>query len=226
MIYIPWWLSSAIDVPHMRLILVDAPVNEPLTAAEARARLNIGSDVSDAVLDAYLMAARQTIDGADGWLGRALITQTWRGNLDCFPTGCGGRIYIPLPPLQTLIVSHLDSAGNPVTLVEGVDYKLVQAQRPYIVPLTAWPTITGIDGVTIEFTVGYGDNGDDVPEPIRTAIALGAGHIHHIASRNPAVTMEAEEGIGQTRYGVTKEVFQVIDDTVQSLLSTYRVIRV
>jgi hypothetical protein len=92
---------------------------------------------------------------------------------------------------------------------------------------SSWPSVTArADAVTIEFTAGYGDAGSDVPEPIRTAIALAVGHIHHIASRNPAVTMEAEEGIGQTRYGVTAEVFSVIDTTVQSLLSTYRVMYV
>jgi uncharacterized phiE125 gp8 family phage protein len=211
-----------IDYCGMRLIQTVPPDVEPLTAAEARARLNIGTNVSDEVMNAYITAARQVIDGA-GWLGRAINTQTWQGKADTFPAG---RIYIPLPPLQTVTVGYIDGNGDQVNMVEGVDYQVVQAQRPYIVPLSAWPILTGIDGVTIEFVAGYGDAGSDVPEPIRTAVALGAGHIHHIASRNPAVTMEAEEGIGQTRYGVTAEVFQVIDTTVQSLLSTYRVIYV
>jgi uncharacterized phiE125 gp8 family phage protein len=175
-------------------------------------------------MDAYIMAARQRIDGADGYLGRALITQTWQGRDDAFPTGDNGRIYIPLPPLQTVTVSYLGSTGSSVALVEGVDYQLVQAQRPYILPLSSWPTVTGIDGVTIEFVVGYGDAGADVPEPIRTAIALGAGHIRTMSTRNLTVTMEQEEGIGQTRYGVTAEIFTVLDSTVQSLLSTYRIV--
>lgn len=208
----------------MRLVLVSGPAVEPLTAAEARERLNIGSEVSDAVMDAYIMAARQRIDGADGYLGRALITQTWQGRDDRFPTDDNGRIYVPLPPLQTVTVSYLDSAGSPVTLVDGVNYRVVQAQRPYILPLTSWPSVTGINGVTIEFVVGYGDAGTDVPEPIRTAIALGAGHLRTMSMRNLTVTLEQEEGIGQTRYGVTAEIFTVLDSTVQSLLSTYRVI--
>jgi uncharacterized phiE125 gp8 family phage protein len=208
----------------MRLVLVSGPAVEPLTAAEAKERLNIGSEVSDAVMDAYIMAARQRIDGADGYLGRALITQTWQGRDDAFPTDDNGRIYIPLPPLQTVTISYLDSTGNSVVLVEGVDYRIVQAQRPYILPLSSWPSVTGIDGVTIQFVVGYGDAGADVPEPIRTAIALGAGHLRTMSMRNLTVTMEAEEGIGQTRYGVTAEIFTVLDSTVQSLLSTYRVI--
>jgi uncharacterized phiE125 gp8 family phage protein len=211
---------------YMRLELVAPPINEPLTAAEARARLNIGTEVSDEVMSAYITASRQQIDGAVGWLNRALITQTWRGHLDAFP--CGKRVYIPLPPLQQLTISYIGADGSSVPLTEGVDYKLTQnAQRPYITPIGSWPSATiSSDAITLDFIAGYGDNGDDIPEPIRTAIALAVGHIHHVASRNPAVTMEQEEGIGQTRYGVTAEVFKVIDDTVHSLLSVYRVVEV
>ena len=39
---------------RMRLTLVTAPAVEPLTVGEARARLNIGSDVSDEVLCAFI----------------------------------------------------------------------------------------------------------------------------------------------------------------------------
>jgi uncharacterized phiE125 gp8 family phage protein len=210
----------------LRLIQTVPPTVEPLTADEVRARLNIGANVTDEVLNAYITAARQTIDG-DSWLGRAINTQTWEGKLDVFPSCDGGRIYLPLPPLQQVTVSYLDAAGDPVTMVEGADYRLVRAQRSYIVPGTApgkaWPQVSGIDGVTIEFVAGYGDAGADVPEPIRTAIALSVGHIHHMASRNPAVTLEQEEGIGQTRYGVTPEVFKAIDDTARNLLAGYQV---
>src|SRR4029077_5681508 len=194
----------------MRLVLVSGPAVEPLTAAEAKERLNIGGEVSDEVMDAYIMAARQRNDGADGYLGRAFITEMWPGRDDTFPTDDNGRIYIPLPPLQTVTVSYLDSTGNPVTLVDGVDYRVVQAQRPYILPLSSWPSVTGVDGVTIEFVVGYGDAGADVPEPIRTAIALGAGQLRTMSMRNLTVTLEREEGIGETRYGVTSEIFTAL----------------
>jgi uncharacterized phiE125 gp8 family phage protein len=211
----------------MRLVLVTPPAVEPLTVAEAKARLNIGDEVSDAVMQAYITAARQRIDGADGSLGRAINTQTWQGKADVFPTCDGGRIYIPLPPLQSLTVKYLDAAGSTVTLTEGVDYQLVQAQRPYIVPLTAWPVITGIDGLTIEFVAGYGDAGTDVPEPIRTAVALGAGNLSSMSAGNLGVIEEVEEGIGSTRYAVDKtKVVDAVDYTVECLLATYQVMYV
>src|ERR1017187_7840771 len=70
----------------MSLILVTGPAVEPLTAAEAKARLNIGDEISDDVMKSLISASRNMIDGRDGWLGRALVTQTWDLVLDRFPT--------------------------------------------------------------------------------------------------------------------------------------------
>ena len=70
----------------MSLVLVEPPDVEPLTTAEVRARLNIGTELTDTVVDALVSASRQMIDGPDGWLGRALNTQTWNLVLDRFPT--------------------------------------------------------------------------------------------------------------------------------------------
>ena len=107
--------SGEAEQRRMRLVLVTPPAVEPLTTDEVRARQNIGSNVSDEVLQAYITAARQRIDGADGWLGRALNTQTWQAKFNTFPSD---RIYLPLPPLQSVDISYLDVNGDPVTLVE------------------------------------------------------------------------------------------------------------
>ena len=111
-----------------------------------------------------------------------------------------------------------------MTLVEGTDYQLVQAQRPYLVPLTAWPDVTGFDGITIEFVAGYGDAGADVPEPIRTAIVLAAGGLHSMSSRSLLISEEVVEGVGSTRYVVTANAGDVINGAVNNLLATYRVL--
>lgn len=207
---------------HMRLSLVTPPPVEPLTAAEVKARLNIGAEISDQVIDAYVTASRQVIDGADGWLGRALVTQTWRGALDQFPTDCGGRINIPLPPLQSISqVSYL-VAGSPV-IIPPANYQVVMGPRPYLLPITAWPTVSGFDAISVIFIAGYGDVGTAVPEPIRTAISLGVSHLRSM-TRNLGVSQEIEEGIGATRYLINADIRQIIDDTVKSLLSVYRVI--
>lgn len=211
----------------MRLVLLEPPVNEPLTAAEAKERSNIGSEVSDVVMEAYITAARQRIDGADGWLGRALITQTWEGFLDQWPIDYDdGRIMIPLPPVQSISsVSYLDADGLAV-VVDRSAYQLVQGQRPYLIPAfgVAWPAVgTRAGAITITFIAGYGDNGSDVPEPIRTAISLACGLLSSMSTRRLSVALEREEGIGETRYAVNTNPSEVIDLAVENLLSTYRI---
>jgi uncharacterized phiE125 gp8 family phage protein len=215
---------TAVPYPWLRLILIDPPVNEPLTAAEAKARLNIGSEVSDEVMDAYIMAARQRIDGADGYLGRALITQTWMANMDCWPVKDGGKFRLPLIPVQSVTeISYLNASGLPV-VINASEYKLVQGQRPYVVPVHGWPAVAGT--ITVVFVAGYGDNGSDVPEPIRTAIALAAGYTRSMSARNLNVTEEVEEGIGSTRYVVSQNAGEVTEGAIKNLLSTYQVMLV
>jgi uncharacterized phiE125 gp8 family phage protein len=216
--------------PWSRLVLRTPPVNEPLTAAEAKARLNIGTEVSDEVMNAYIMAARQRIDGVDGYLQRALITQTWAAHMDCWPTDDGGKFRLPLIPVQQVTeISYLDVNGAQV-VIAAAGYQLVQGPRPYIVPVhgSNWPTVTARpDAITVVFVAGYGLNGVDVPEPIRTAIALGAGNLHSMSAGNLGVTEEVEEGIGSTRYAVDRtSAIKVIDYTVECLLSTYQVMYV
>jgi uncharacterized phiE125 gp8 family phage protein len=213
----------------MRLVLIQPPDVEPLTAQEAKARLNIGNEVSDDVMDSFISGARQQFDGVDGWLGRALNTQTWRGTFEHFPWGHypHNAIKIPLPPLQQILnIEYLAGDGTPTTL-DPAQYQTVIGQRSYIVPKfgTPWPvTRLEPDAVTIDFVCGYGDNPEDVPGPLRSAIALQVAHIRSLSARNLFVSLESVEGIGEKRYIVGTGSTDVIDAAVEQLISTYRVI--
>lgn len=66
----------------MQLIRTAAPQSEPLSAAEARARLNISTSVTDPVVTSWITAARQKIEGD---YGLSMIDQTWSLLLDHFP---------------------------------------------------------------------------------------------------------------------------------------------
>lgn len=210
----------------MRLILVEKPGAEPLTATEARARLAIDSEVADAVIDALITAARTGIDGVDGWLGRAIMTQTWRLLLDGFPAA-GCAIAIPLPPLQQInSISYIDGTGDTVTLGTG-DYQVMQGPRPAIHPPfgKSWPpSRIDPDSVIIEFDAGYGDSGSDVPEPIRCAIALQVGYLRSLMSRNLFISAESVTDIEEIRYVVGPGAGDVTDRAVADLLRPYRVL--
>lgn len=207
----------------MRLVLVTPPALEPLSAADLKLRLNIGSEMSDEMADALIKAARQMIDGRDGWLGRAFITQTWQGMLDGFPSGC---ICIPLPPLQDVsVVRYIDSAGAQQEL-DSSDFQIVQGARPYIVPAfgRSWPTTRcAADAVMIEFLAGYGDNPEDVPEPVRSALALQASALRSLSERNLFLSRDTVDGVGSKQYIVGGNAGAAIDAAVAVLLSTYRV---
>lgn len=210
----------------MRLTLIEAPGEEPLTAAEVKARLSIGDELSDDIADALITAARQTIDGAEGWLGRALVTQTWRGNFDHFPNcSIDGRIEIPLPPLQSIVgVSYIDSDGASIELAQDL-YQLVEGPRPYIVPAygESWPATRDVaDAVSITFVAGYGD-ADDVPEPIKSAIALMVSHLRSMSARNLFVSSETVEGVSSQNFVVGGNAQAAIDGAVKALLQGYRV---
>jgi uncharacterized phiE125 gp8 family phage protein len=71
----------------MSLVLVTAPTAEPVTLAQVKAQLRITVTTYDDLLNALITAVRMHLEGRDGWLGRALLQQTWDLKLDCFYSG-------------------------------------------------------------------------------------------------------------------------------------------
>jgi uncharacterized phiE125 gp8 family phage protein len=118
-----------------------------------------------------MKAARQHVDGRDGWLGKALVTQVWDLKLSAFET----PIRLPLPPLQEVMSvtvggEVMDAGGYVVAGANNVD-------KAEVSPATSWPSVTAApEAVSIRFRAGYGDVGSDVPEPIRQAMLLLIGH--------------------------------------------------
>jgi len=160
----------------MSLTLVTAPTAEPVSLTEAKAHLRVTGSDEDTLITAMIAATRQNLDGRDGWLGRALMTQTWELRLDRFPAS----ITVPLPPLQTVdSVKYIDGDGAEQTLDPSL-YQVVAGEPARIVPAygQTWPsTRCQPDSVWVRFTAGYGD-ADDVPAPIKAAILLNVGTLY------------------------------------------------
>ena len=152
----------------MMLTRVTAPAESPVTLDEARAHCKADA-ADDTTLQIYLDAAVSHLDGAEGTLGRCLVTQTWDMKLD----GFDGTINVPLPTLQTVTsVKYLDTAGVEQT-VSPSSYT-VAGQR--IVPSDAgWPSTDDVPhAVTVRFVAGYG-LAVAVPAAIKAAILLFVG---------------------------------------------------
>lgn len=163
----------------LKLITGSTPI---VTLAEAKRHCRVYHDDDDDYIQALVATATAWIDGKDGWLGRAIGTQTWDYVLDGFPGGAGpkgGGIRIPLPPLQSVVsVEYVDpSTGLEAALEGGVDYETDAYSEPgWVMPSTAgWPsTMNTINSVRIRFVAGYAA----VPAPIKHAVLLIVGHLY------------------------------------------------
>lgn len=132
---------------------------------------------ADPLLAGYLTAARLHVEGRDGWLNRALVTQTWDLFLDRFPCA----IVLPLPPLQSVTsVTYLDNTGASQTLATN-QYRVDTARVPArITPAygVTWPNTYGVpNAVTVRFVAGYGAPAA-VPGPIRLGLTMLAAHFY------------------------------------------------
>jgi uncharacterized phiE125 gp8 family phage protein len=152
------------------LTRVTAPVATPVSLAEARAHCRADT-ADDTLLQVYLDAAVAHLDGAEGILGRCLVTQTWEVTLDAFPA----EIVVPLPTLQSVTsITYRDPAGSTQT-VDSADYR-VSGQR--ITCADGWPDTDGEHGaVTVRFVAGYG-LAASVPAAIKAAILLLVGDLY------------------------------------------------
>jgi uncharacterized phiE125 gp8 family phage protein len=154
------------------LVLVTPPAAVPLSLAEVRAQCRVDDTSEDALLMGYVHSAVSWIDGHEGWLGRALITQTYDLTLDQFPYGYHPIVRLPLAPLQAVTsITYVDGNGTVQTLAPAS----YQIAGQYVWPAygQTWPTTRCQPrAITVRLRTGYGDNWNSVPEAIRQALAM------------------------------------------------------
>ena len=141
----------------MRLVLVTPPAAPPITLAEVKAQARVEHDDEDLLLQHYVDAATAWLDGPAGILGRCLVTQTWRAEVDAI----SGPIRLPFPDTVIDSAVFIDPAGG------EMEHELArQDQR-----LLLRPSFGLGRPAAITFTAGYGAPAD-VPAAIRQAMLL------------------------------------------------------
>lgn len=192
------------------LTLITGPAVPLLSLSDARDHLRVapcGSPAThpdDALIEALVGIVTDELDGVNGWLGRALIDQTWLLTLDRFPGarrfwhfGAGGycvwdRIPLPLTsplysgaspaPAPVTSVTYVDDDGATQTLVEGTDYRVVTDGDPiFIEPIfgACWPDTRDIAGaVRITYQAGYGPTAASVPASILGYARIRLGQLY------------------------------------------------
>lgn len=178
----------------MPLTLVTAPAGLPLTEEEVwdHLRVNLTGSPAQPADKAHILAlinaAVAYVDGRHGWLGRALVEQTWKLELDDFP--CGDRpVKLPLAPLISVgSITYVDADGVTQTLSTDV-YAVDTASEPGLVYLKwgqSWPGVRDQrNAVAVTYTCGYAttsspvvDYGENVPTPIKQALKLIVGELY------------------------------------------------
>jgi len=170
----------------MGLKLITPPQAEPISLEEAKKHLRVDHSYDDDYIESLISVVRMAVDGKDGWVGRALVEQTWELHLDQFP---GHEIKIPLPPLQEIVSVKYDDGDGVEQTVDPVNYAVDTLSEPgWVVPISSfsWPlTISAINCVRIRFVAGYepdgespNDFGANVPAPIRQAMKLDLSDLY------------------------------------------------
>jgi uncharacterized phiE125 gp8 family phage protein len=177
------------------LTLVTAPQVRPITLTEAKKHLRVDHTEEDDLIDTYIRAATDFCDGFHGFLGRALVTQTWRLTIDEFPTA---EIKIPLPPLQSVSSIKYDDGAGVEQTIDPTEYYVDAASEPgWVTPNTSWPTpLDALNAVRIEFVAGYAPTTDsppdlvaNIPYNIKAGIKLILGNLYENREDNVVGTV-------------------------------------
>ncbi len=154
------------------------PSVEPVSLEEAKLHARVDGDSDDAVLSAFVTAARIW---AEDFCRRSFLSSTWELCLDEFP-GCDEEICLERPKIISVSsIAYIDTGGTTQTLSSSL-YRVDAKSTPgRITPIAGqvWPATQcdTTNTVTVTFTAGYGTTAASVPQPIRTAIAILASHL-------------------------------------------------
>lgn len=167
----------------LKLERVALPAN-PISLSIAKQHLRIDSTDEDELVDLYIRAAADTIEGPEG-AGIALNSQQWDLWLDCFPA----EIKIPIGPLiQVDAITYTDTDGAEQTFASA-NYE-VDALQGLVRPVEgqSWPTTDQVyNAIKVRFTAGYSSG--ELPSDLQAALLLILGHLYREREESTTVAL-------------------------------------
>lgn len=158
----------------MPSILLTPPAAEPLTLAQAKDFLRVQHDADDDLIAALIAGARLHVEAQTR---RALMTQTWRLVRDVWPAS--GRLPVLPVPLREIVAAGVWRADGTLQAIDLDAFAIDAASGPAVLAFErgAMPAPGRLAaGIEIDIAAGYGDEPDDVPEPLRQAMRLLVAH--------------------------------------------------
>lgn len=165
----------------MTYSLVVPPSAEPLSLAGFKAHLRVEGDDEDDLLTGLIRAARAHLERT---AGLALISQGWRLYLDCWP-GPGVLDIAVGPVISVDAVRAYDELGEESEIALA-GHVLDGIRRPARLWLRARPDARqSINGIEVDFTAGFGETGEEVPDTLKRAMLIHAAHMYEFRGAVP-----------------------------------------
>ena len=182
------------------------PAAEPVALSDVKLHARIDTSADDSLISNLITGARQW---AENYTGRALINQTWQMALDLWPAASeewwdGMRegpisaldrvnyIAFPHPPLVSVTSVQYFDDSDTATTWPATNYFVDTVRQPGRLALrlgATWPIPTrSANGIVITYIAGYGSDGTNVPEPIKTAIRQLVAHWYEHRGEVEAIT--------------------------------------
>ena len=119
--------------------LVTPPAQEPISLAEAKLHCSVTQDDENALIAAYITAARQA---AEAYLSRGLFTQTWKAQFSTWAE----TFWLPMAaPLQSITHVKYYDANDTLQTLSSSYYVVDTTSEPGCISRAAtysWPSLS------------------------------------------------------------------------------------
>lgn len=186
------------------LELVTAPSVEPVSLDELKAHLRVDQADENGLLTSLIVAARRHLEMETR---RAFINTTYAYRLPKFPAD--RFIELPRPPLSSVTSIVYEDSDSVSQTLAASSYQVDTYGEPGRValePSQSWPATEAdrLNAVTVTYVAGYGSAATDVPQEIRQAIMLLAGHWYENREHtSPEAPREIPYGIRPLVWGAS-----------------------
>lgn len=188
------------NLPHLSTKLITAPVNPAVSLSDAKDFLRVTTSDDDALITSLILAAtkmvenylnrflitqthdvfydfipQRTVDSRDGKGSEPWWDGTREGPVSIFQAR-SDFLQLPYGPVQSVTTFKTYNISNVVSTFDSSNYHLDNASDSARIALndtSEWPSdLRARNAIEIRVVYGYGDDADDIPSDIVTAIKL------------------------------------------------------
>jgi len=155
----------------MTAVLISGPLVEPVSLSEAKAHLRVDLADEDTLINSLIVAARIHVEAH---IRRVFITQTWSIYVDEWVQG--KPLNLPISPVQSVSAINIYDADNSFITTDPIAYVVDAVSFPARILWRGAGSCPrpgrALNGIEIIVTAGYGNDANQVPQPIRQAILM------------------------------------------------------